>query len=371
MSGVLLISLLVALAVAAWLVAIQSFYSLRDDRPDRLEAVTEDGWSLAVWHRPPAVRRFEEPVILCHGLANNHAFLEFRAPQNLAQYLSDAGFDCYTVDLRGAGESKPPPFGPWDATVDDHVRFDVPAILEVVRARSGASNVIWLGHSLGGLVGLAASGGALAGRLRALVTIGSPVFFRLPKRVRWMIRLAQWLSPWGQFNATVVKVVAPFAGRVHTELASASANLRNMGAETQRFLVGNVFAPMWRGVLQQMEDWVTNDAFRSVDRTVDYRAAVAALKVPALVVGGTVDLLAPPDAMRDYFDSLTSEDRQLALFGRSYGHSAEYGHGDLVVGLKAHEEVYPVIREFLEKRATPTRESSSLSVELGTPFAQG
>lgn len=353
MSGVLLISLIAVVVVGAWVVAVQSLYSLREDRPTRLEATTADGWSLAVWHRPPAVRRFEEPVILCHGLANNHAFLEFRAPQNLAQFLAGAGFDCYSVDLRGAGASKPPPFGPWDATVDDHVRLDVPAILELVRRTSGAGGrIIWVGHSLGGLVGLASSSGPLENQLRAIVTIGSPAFFKFPRRLAWLIRLARWLSPWGQFNATIVKAVAPFAGRVHTELASASANLRNIGSEAQRFLVGNVFAPMWRGVLLQLEDWVTNDCFRSLDREVDYRAGLAKLAAPALVIGGTVDLLAPPDAQRALFDSLTTPDRQLALFGRSYGHSAEYGHGDLVVGLKAHEEVYPVIRDFLVARAT-------------------
>ena len=72
----------------------------------------------------------------------------------------------------------------------------------------------------------------------------------------------------------------------------------------------------------------SHDAFRSEDKALDYRHGIAALQIPTLVIGGTVDFLAPPDLTREYFDLLTTPVRQLELFGRSYGHSAEYGHDD-------------------------------------------
>jgi pimeloyl-ACP methyl ester carboxylesterase len=353
MTSVLVIGLvLLALLVAAWLATVERRYPLAGPRATRLTAATADGWKLAVWHRPAVTRRFEEPVVLCHGLANNHAIFEFQAPQNLAQFLSEAGFDCFTVDLRGAGDSEPPHEGPHDVTFDDHVRLDVPAIVELVAARTGSTRVLWVGHSLGGLLGLAASASTLAGHLAALCTIGSPVFFRMPRATGWLLGAAQWLSPWGAFNSRAVSPLAPLAGRLETRLADSSANLRNLTPEAQRLLLANVFAPMWRGVLAQLQDWVAHDAFRSLEG-VDYREAVRALKVPTLVIGGTVDHLAPEVITREYFALLTAPTRELLVLGRAHGQQEDYGHGDLIVGRHAEQEVYPTIARFLAAAASP------------------
>ncbi len=185
------------------------------------------------------------------------------------------------------------------------------------------------------------------------VTIGSPVFFRFPSRLRWLVRLARAVSVWGQFPATVVRLIAPLAGRAPApQLTAATANLRNLEPVAQRFLVANVFAPMWNGVLGQLDDWLAHDTFRSDDHRTDYRAGLESLQAPTLGIGGTVDLLSPPDVTRDFFNLLRAPVRQLELFGKSYGHSAEYGHGDLVVGRQAHLEVYPAISKFLAANLT-------------------
>ncbi|MFZ5438453.1 MAG: alpha/beta fold hydrolase [Myxococcota bacterium] len=353
MSGVWLIILFVAGLLLAIDVAFVSWAYALDDRPARIDIPTADGWTVVAWHRPAAQRRSDVPVVLCHGLANNHAFMEFRGAQNLARALAEEGFDCYSVDLRGAGASRPPDEGPWDATIDDHVRFDLPAIVDEVCRRTGARQVAWVGHSLGGVVALAAASTSLEGRLAALVTVGSPVFFRFPPALRHLVRLACWLAPWGQFDSTIVRLIAPMAGRAPPpKLTAATANLRNLEPLAQRYLVANVFAPMWRGVLRQLGDWMATDTFRSVDGSVDYRAGIARLEAPTLVIGGTVDQLAPPDVTRDYFELLRAPERELVLFGKTFGHSAEYGHGDLVVGREAHVEVYPVIRRFLARHLT-------------------
>lgn len=355
MRGVWLIILLCLALLLALDAAFVSWWYALDDRPTRLDVPTADGWTVVAWHRPALVRRrFAHPVVLCHGLANSHVFMEFRGEQNLAKFLSAAGFDCYSVDLRGAGAARAPDDGPWDATFDDHVQFDLPALVDAICAHAGSSRVIWVGHSLGGVVGLAAAASTLKDRFVAMVTIGSPVFFHMPAEVLWMVKAARAVSVWGQFDSGLLRLLAPLAGRVSApEITRATANLRNMDPLTQRFLVANVFAPIWRGVLGQLQDWIVNDAFRSLDTTVNYRDTLASLTAPTLVIGGTVDLLSPPDLTRNYFDLLTCPGRQLQLFGKTYGHSAEYGHGDLVVGKQAHLEVYPTILRFLEAQLAP------------------
>jgi pimeloyl-ACP methyl ester carboxylesterase len=345
----------VAGAAALWLQWVDARYALRDDRPRRVDVTTADGWTLALWHRPSPRRRFDVPVILCHGLANNAAFMEFRGARNLGRALAEAGFDTWAVDLRGHGASTPPHEGPWDVTFDDHVTFDAPAVVEAVLRASGARQAAWIGHSLGGLVGLAAAP-ALGARLAALVTVGTPVFFRVPRVLAPLARLVSWLALWGRLDSALLRVIAPFAGRAPPpKLTALSANLRNITREDQRALVANVFAPVWRGVLRQLADWVEHDAFTSVDGATDYRARLATLEVPTLMVGGTVDQLAPPDVVRDAFALLTMPTRELQLFGRTYGHAAEYGHGDLLVGRAAPEEVYPVISRFLARAINAPR----------------
>ncbi len=349
MSGVWLIILFVVALLVALDIAFVSWRYALDDRPTRLDIPTADGWTVVAWHRPAVNRRFDVPVVLCHGLANNHAFMEFRGEQNLARFLSLAGFECYSVDLRGAGAARTPHEGPYDANFDDHVRFDLPALVDEICRREGSTQVAWVGHSLGGVVALAASSTTLAGRFAALVTIGSPVFFRFPSQLRWLMQLARALSVWGQFDSTLVRLLAPLAGRTPApKLTAATANLSNLDPRAQRFLMANVFAPMWKGVLAQLEDWMVHDTFRSLDTRTDYRAGVRLLQAPTLVLGGTADGLAPPDVTREYFSLLTAPVRELVIFGKSAGYSADYGHGDLVVGKQAHDEVYPVITRFLE-----------------------
>ncbi len=333
--------------VSAW---VQWRYAL-DDRPARFDVTTADGWALAVWHRPAVARRFQTPVLLCHGLANNHAFMDFHGAQNLARFLSEAGFDCYSVDLRGAGASRSAHDLPADATVDDHVHFDVPAVVDEVLRRADAPRLLWVGHSLGGVIGLAAAP-ALGTRLAGIVTIGTPLFFRFTHGVRRLLWLGHVLAVWGQFDATLARLVAPLAGRVALPGGEKlSSNLANIAPRTQRYLLANVFAPIWKGVMAQLDDWVKNDVCRSVDGQVDYRAGLAQVRCPALVLGGSVDLLCPMAATRGLFDALGTPDKRMVVLGTASGHSADYGHGDLVTGRRASEEVYPEVLSLLREAA--------------------
>lgn len=330
--------------------ALVSWWYRLDDRAERLEVQTTDGWTLLAWYRKAPTRRFSVPVVLCHGLGNNHVIMEFRAEQSLARFLSAAGFDCYSVDLRGAGGSRPPDEGPHDATIDDHAQLDVPALVEAICAHAHAEQLAWVGHSLGGAVGLIAASTTLKHRFAALVTIGTPVFFKVPAEARLLIKLARWISVWGRFETGVMRYLAPFGGRVSApEITQRTINLRNMDPVQVRFLMANAFAPLWRGVLGQLDDWIEHDVFRSADGKVDYRLAIAELKQPVMVLGGTVDQLTPPDVTRQYYELLTSPRRELVIFGQSYGHSSEYGHGDLMVGKNVQHELFPVVGTFLAK----------------------
>jgi hypothetical protein len=65
-----------------------------------------------------------------------------------------------------------------------------------------------------------------------------------------------------------------------------------------------------------------------------------------------VDLIAPPNAVRSAQNHVAGPVEWLEL-GRAHGFAADYGHGDLVLGRHAPDEVFPRLSEFLEKTSTP------------------
>ena len=359
MTLLIILAAIVAVLVL-WVTGARVAYHLAD-RPRLLRVPTADGWSLSLWFRAPSQQRFAQPVVLCHGLGNNHAFFEFRGRSHLARVLADAGFQVFTMDCRGAGRTIAPEPAFAEVCVDDHVDFDVPAVLEAVREVTGQSQVLWVGHSLGGVIGVLASARKAKGRLAALVTIGSPLFFHQSAFFPRALMLAQALAPAGQFPARVLSTLfAPFAGFVPApEVARVSARVSNIDGVEQRYLLANAFADLWRGVLSQLERWIVTGRLTSSVSGEDLRTpALAITDVPTLVVGGSVDYLAPLDVTQQFFTELQARDKELVLVGAAFGHEVDYGHGDLIVGRDADRDVYPPIVRFLERHARPLAPSS-------------
>ncbi len=344
-----------ALLLGLWTWVVWRIYRPRRPEPARLTVVAEDGWRLALYHRAPQTRRFEEPVLLCHGLAANHRNLDFEPPWSVAQHLADAGFECFTVEWRGTGGSQKSRLGlrAGHFTVDDHVRLDAPAFLDAVLRQTGARRAFWVGHSLGGLVGYAAAQRPGGERLAGLVTLGSPAFFRYPGYMRHILRLANALSwPWVLRQRLFSIASAPFLGHVTLPLTDVVMNPKAIPAPLQRRLYAQVISSVGRGVILQFREWLTEDAFRSRDRKEDWRAGLSKLSLPLLITGGTSDKLAPPAVVQSAFDKAGSEDKTLMLFGTAQGDRFDYGHGDLIFGAAAPVEVFPRLASWLTARAT-------------------
>ncbi len=347
----------VAAVAAVLLVALALFahvlYPLRGEPAQRISATCADGWELAVWKRPARLKRWAEPIVLCHGLGNNHRVFDLHAPLSLSVALSEAGFDVYAVDLRGAGQSQRPPKGAaFKASIDDHVQFDVPAALELARRESGGAKVLWVGHSLGGLVGLSAMTADVQALVAGVVTIGSPVFFSgLQARTRAALALGRIFSFPRRIHLDVLaRLAVPVAGLTPAYFTEGMLNAANVDAGIRRRSLVRMIAPIWRGVLLQMSDWVAHDVLRSSDGKVDYRERIAKLTVPLLSVGGAVDRLAPLEAVTKAHELAGSPDKTLLV---EWPDGTQYGHGDLLLGRQAPLHVYARLTEWLAQHATP------------------
>jgi pimeloyl-ACP methyl ester carboxylesterase len=359
--------LAVALLNVLWVLGVRWWYRVRTTPPERLTARCRDGWELAVHVRRAPQRRFEEPVLLCHGLAANRRTFDFEPPYSLAHVLAEAGFDCFSVEWRGIGQSRHPPraFRWPHVTVDDLVALDGPALIEAALAQTGARRALWVGHSLGGLVGYAVAQGPSGAKLAGLLAMGSPVFFQVDPLMHRLMALgvrAAW--PRGFRNEWLSVTLAPFLGYATLPLSDVVVNPRHILPPIQRKVYANVMSSMSRDVLVQLHDWMEHDAFRSLDGREDWRAGLSRLSLPVLVLGGSMDRLAPPENLRAQYELIGSPDKSLHIFGCERGDKMNYGHGDLLFGTGAPLEVYPEIRRWLEAHAT-AYDPSPAERELG------
>ena len=343
-----------ALALTLWVQAVRRYYRPRERQLAPLRATCADGWEIAIYHREPAQRRFTEPVLLCHGLAANHYNFDFQPPYSLAHFLAEAGFHCFTVDWRGAGASRRPPRGaPRGYSVDDQIQYDAPALVQLALERTGARQALWVGHSLGGLIGLAAAQGPVEGKLGGIITLAAPVFFEASPAVKAGMRVGLAFAwPFAFRHQVFSATVAPFLGYVSIPFSEVVLNPRNVAARLQRQLYAQLMSSVSRKLLLQLKDWIFNDAFRSFDRQRDYRAGISRLTLPILVAGGGADRLAPVPQVRAAYELAGGVDKTLVVFGRETGCAQDYGHADLIFGRAAPEEVYPVLRRWLIAHAS-------------------
>ncbi|HVP65852.1 MAG TPA: alpha/beta hydrolase [Anaeromyxobacteraceae bacterium] len=316
---------------------------IRDDGIVR--APTADGWRLALGIRLPREAERLPPVLLVHGLSANRWMLDAGVETfSLGAYLARRGFRTFALDLRGHGDSRDAPKRgkPW--CFDDYVRTDVPAALDAVRRATGEDQVLWVGHSLGGVTGLVACQ-LYPERIAAIAAIAAPLSFDEDGLVARYIRWGFLVD--GRVNRYLARMIAPFGGVLHPVAAELAINGRNVDRPVYQRILSNSIENVPGRVFDQMTDWVKNDACRSMDRSVDYRAGLSACRVPALFVSAVRDYLAPPTVVRTAYD-LWGGPKELVEFSTATGYSADYGHVDLLLGKRAPLEVYPVVSRWLE-----------------------
>jgi len=338
-----------AVAVAAVLaIAHYAFWSRRLYQPSRddgiVRAETSDGWRLALGIRLPREPERRPPVLLVHGLSANRWMLDAGVESfSLAAHLSRRGFRTFALDLRGHGDSRAAPrrAGGWD--FDTYLARDVPAALDAIRRDTGEEQVLWVGHSLGAVAGLVACQ-LYPERIAGIVSVAGPVSFDVDGLI------ARYLG-WGflvdgRFNRTLARMIAPWAGVFHPVASEIAINGRNMDRPVFQRMMANAIDDVPPGVFLQLADWVLHDACRSADRTRDYRAGLAGCCQPALFLSGVLDHLAPPAVVEKAF-SLWGGPKELVEFKVENGHSADYGHTDLLLGKRAPHDVHPAVLAWL------------------------
>lgn len=327
--------------------------------PDaRYVARTRDGWRLALHRYTPTRRAHGTPVLLCHGMGSNRFNMDGPGNTSLARALHARGYDVWLLELRGAGQSQRR-FGPtgllYQWTFEDYVQHDAPAALRMVRRVTGWQRVLWVGHSLGGMVAYGLLMTPAADSVAGAVTLASPGMTGVGHlgldrwvALRRLLRFAPPRIPTGWLAMLGAPIAGPLASAVSGPLRDWGWHPDNFDLETIRFMMRHGVEDLSRALLIEFARWY--DAKRMSDRydLFSFTDHLERVQVPTLVIAGSRDELTPARDLAHVAERLGSPDKTFLVAGRKTGFAHDYSHVDLLLGKHAHEDIFPRVAEWLD-----------------------
>lgn len=310
----------------------------------RLYYTADDGWQAPLFRVAPADGPWGPPVVLAHGLGLNRHALDW-STGSLTQALADAGFDVFLLEHRGDRTGLAPPGArPWD--FDDLAARDVPAAVDLVRDVTGARRVLWVGHGLGGQLGLAHVGLTRGDDVAALVTLAAPVRFPVaPSHAR----AAAWAS-------VLLPAGASLPLRASAMLAAPAVGGAEGGVRRGVLLHGA--EDIGGGLARQVLRWFGTGQFVDRHGRLDYLECSRGVRTPALSVCAAADPLCGPAAAA-ILEVLGGPGEELVLEG-------DVGHLDLLLHPAVAGRVVPKVVEFLGRWSGPC-EPGAVAVDERTP----
>ncbi len=326
--------------------------------PDEIHfTTTSDGWRIAVTrYRPVGTPVDADPLLLVHGIASNGRNLDLTDDLSMARAFAARGYDVWLAELRGRGLSARPRLFSglhYDWCFDEYAERDLPAAAATVIQATGRPSLHLVGFSIGALACYAwLSAPHRTVDVKSFVSIGGPsTFKRLSRSLSArLIRSFRFLR-----HRWLMRVVAPISGYWHPSPLQLIHNPENMDGAIQRRAMVNNIANFARNELLQYSDWIKHDVFRSIDHRRDFRAELPRITTPTLFMAGPRDVLAPPDAVKDAFESIGASDKRFVICSRAQGYRVNYGHFDLVIGKEAPNEIFPVILGWIDSHAQTER----------------
>jgi len=313
--------------------------------PDEiLFATTDDDKPIAIWRYRPEGRAHATPVILQHGLGVNHYNFDMDDHVSLARYFARAGYDVFAADLRGCGLSRPWKWGApdkWRIRFSDFVERDLPAVFAMVEEATGAKKVHFIGHSMGGMIGYALAQGPIGKKMKSFAAIAGPCFFEHMQQFRSALKLRGLM----RFFVVIrqkpfLTTMAPLLRFFPALLGDHEVNPANVDGRLMAFAVVNGMENMPRDLMLDYARWVEDREWTDGHGT-SWEDGLAKITVPIYCLGAAVDFYCPPGANEGVIDRVASKRKQYRMFSLANGDQADYGHGDLVVGRTAPDDIFP------------------------------
>ncbi len=351
--AIIVVILIVVLAFNSYLRALQKRYRAPVIASEIHTVVTEDGWTLYLYRRAPANGQ-GEPVFLCHGLATNHYNFLLPAHASITDALVEAGYDCWLVDLRACSTAVPPPGASnLDATMDDLLLRDIPAVLDRITKATGYDKVHWIGHSMGGMLLYAYELRFGNARLASAVTLGAPIGFGgvRHKSHSFLVAIAQYVHG---FMANAFRALTPLISSRKFKVRLLPINWDNTDKSIGAAEVYHAMELPLPHIGGQMNAWASTQSWTMCGGALDIPARLNELQTPLFALFGRSDPFIPQNRARAFFDALPNPDKKFLVLSKENGHSSDYNHIDLAVSTNGPAEVQQPIVEWI--KAHPIRE---------------
>jgi polyhydroxyalkanoate synthase subunit PhaC len=305
----------------------------------------------------PAELRHATPIVFVPPLGGTPRVYDIRRGASMVQAFADAGHRVYVLDYGSLG------FADRDLGLADFVDGYVARAVEVAAAESGA-RVLLAGWCAGGIfAALYATSRAARSRVAALALLASPLDLSrghslYPLATLPITDAALRLARETGLPAPVVSWMFKLTSPVK-QLTKPLTLLRNL--DDRDFLVHfeslseyvDAFAayPGAAGY-ELVRGLVDEDVLRGTMRIGRRRADVRTIAVPALVIAGSTDVLAPAAVVEAWTEVLRDSEY----------HVVQGGHLGVMAGRRAPATTWALLREFAEKvdaaaavAATPRR----------------
>jgi predicted alpha/beta hydrolase len=289
----------------------------------------EGGESIHLRRIAPAGAGTDHPAaVLVHGMVENGRVFYSPSDKGLAPFLARRGFDCWVVDLRGHGSSRPHVgrSSAWGQT--DELLGDLPTAVDAIEEARGAPPELWIAHSWGGVLcaSFFARFPSRAGAVRGCAFFGTKrrVLVRnIPRRIQ--IDLIWKLA---------ARAVVAVAGYLPARRLGWGSDDESRGT----------WADCVRWV-RERGPWVDPvDGF-------DYLAAAPTALPRTLWIAGAADrCLGHPDDVRLFMRECGDPDGEWMLLARAAGFSRDAGHIDMLTHPSAVDDQFPMVAEWLDAR---------------------
>jgi polyhydroxyalkanoate synthase len=314
----------------------------------RLRSAASEEYELGNSIQRVDVPRCPTPVLVIPPLMVRPYIYDLRPEHSMLRTLRNAGFDVFVVDFGVPDRDDE------NVRLDDYVLDYVPAFVEATLRESGSAELAMVGYCMGGLFSLLHVGTFEDARVRALVTIGSPVNFKK----MGMVTMAATLGAPG------IDKIIDLLGNVPGSLSSAVFKMINGPRAFTRYvdLFRNLDDENYvRGFLA-INHWVNDmipypkEAFRQMFKEVihenrllnnrlsfgDRRCNLRRIRCPLFAIAGDSDIIATPASTRGIVDLIGSKDK---TFREVSG-----GHVAVVAGSDAPSQVWRPIADWLTQR---------------------
>lgn len=321
----------------------------KQQRANEVHTVTtDDGWNIQLFRRKSSEAP-GEPVLFVHGLAANRLNFEVPAGTSLVDALTAEGYDCWSIELRCC-ESAAPPEGRdiGDISFDDYLFKDLPAAIAYIRQTTGHDKVHWVGHSMGGMLLYAYNVVFGSEHLASGVSLAGPVTFKdisfTPPALLFRLTM---VAP--KLTRTILKAMTPCAWAFRPKLLGFPVNWDNMHPDVDAQTLFNIVEAVPTQVAHEFDGWLNTGTWKVKGGQVNMDAKLSEIDVPLLVVCGKDDPFTPEPKIQHFFETLPGKDKKLLFLSRQNSSSADYGHIDLVFGLRSKAEVFEPALEWIQE----------------------